>query len=149
MRYALLFLVAIFLQVVFLHGLFKPGFLAPDLLLIVLFSRAYLIGRDAVLWAILGGSLLDILTDTIGLNLSLYVLSVYLFSLVYERFLFKSFLVFVLPSSVVLLTKKLLALLMMRSKFSFEASFQTFVLSWLIEVFTVVGLYFIYLRRKE
>ncbi len=149
MRYALLFLVAIFLQVVFLHGLFKPGFLAPDLLLIVLLSRAYLIGRDAVLWAILGGSLLDILTDTIGLNLSLYVLSVYLFSLVYERFLFKSFLVFVLPSSVVLLTKKLLALLMMRSKFSFEASFQTFALSWLIEVFAVVGLYFIYLRRKE
>jgi len=67
----------------------------------------------------------------------------------YERFFFKSLLVFVLPSSIVLLIKKLLALLMMRAKFSFDFSFKTFFLSWLIEVLLVIGLYFIYLRRKE
>ena len=149
LRYFLLFLLIIFLQVVFLHGFFRPGFLAPDALLIILLSRAYLIGRDAILWAILGGSLLDILTDTIGLNLALYTFSVYLFILFSERFIFRSLLVFVLPSSVILLLKKLLALLMMKSKFSFEASFKTFVVAWLVEVLLVVAVYFIYLRRKE
>ncbi len=149
LRYFLLFFLIIFLQVVFLHGLFRPGFLAPDALLIALLARAYLIGRDAVLWAILGGSTLDILTDTIGLNLALYTLSVYLFILFSERFFFRSVLVFVLPSSVILLLKKLLALLMMKSKFSFEASFKTFAVAWLVEVLLVVVVYFIYLRRRE
>lgn len=149
MRYVPLFLAVIFLQVTILHGIFKPGFLAPDLLLVLLLSRACLIGRDAVLWAALGGSLLDALTDTLGLNLSLYVLSVYLFLLVYEKFLFRNLLIFVLPSSVVLFMKKLLALMMMRSKFSFEVSYQSFLLSWFIEILTVLGLYFIYFRNRE
>ena len=149
MRYALLFLLVVLIQVVFLHGLFRPGFLAPDLLLIVLLAKTYIAGRNAVLWAVLGGTLLDVFTDTLGLNLSLYTLSVYVFYLVYERFIFRSLLVFLVPSSLTLLIKKLLALLMMRFKFSFEASFQTFITAWIVELLLAVGLYFFYLRRKE
>ena len=149
MTRALLFISLILIQAIFLHGLFRPGFLAPDLMLIVLLSKAYLAGREALLWAILAGSILDILTDTIGLNLTLYVLSVYIFSILYERFLFKSVLVFVLPSSILLLAKKLLALFMMRAKFSFDVSLPTLALSWLVEIITIMLVYFIYLRKKE
>lgn len=149
MRYALLFFLVVLVQVVFLHGLFRPGFLAPDLLLVLLLAKTYLTGRDAVLWAVLGGALLDVLTDTLGLNLSLYTLSVYLFYLVYERFIFRSLLVFLVPSSFILLLKKLLALLMMRFRFSFEASFQTFLTAWVVELLLAAGLYLFYLKRKE
>ncbi len=149
MRYAILFFTLVLLEVILLQTLFKPGFLAPDIVLISLFIRTYVSGRSTLLWAILAGALLDLMTDTIGLNLSLEVLSVYLFILITEKFFFKSILTFVVPGGFLLLLKKILSLLMMRWKFSFEVSISLFVLSWFFELLILLGVYFLYLRRRE
>lgn len=149
MRFALAFLSVLSFQVLVLHTLFIPGFLSPDLLLVLLLTKAYLSGREAVLWAVLGGALLDIVTDTLGLNLSLEVLSVYLFVLIYERFIFRSALVFVVPASLMLLVKKVTALLMMRFKFSFDVSPHTILVSWTFEILVLLAVYFLYIRRRE
>ncbi|EDP75172.1 hypothetical protein [Hydrogenivirga sp. 128-5-R1-1] len=149
MRYTVLFVVLLFFEAAVLQTLFRPGFIAPDVLLIALLSRAYLLGRSTVLWAIFGGALLDLMTDTIGLNLALETLSVYLFLLIYERLLFRTVLTYTVPAALVLLLKKSLALAMMRSKFSFELSFTVFVFSWLVEIALLIAIYFLYLRRKE
>ena len=149
MRYTVLFVVLLFLEAAVLQTLFRPGFIAPDVLLIALLSRAYLLGRSTLLWAIFGGALLDLMTDTIGLNLALETLSVYLFLLIYERLLFRTVLTYTVPAALVLLLKKSLALAMMRSKFSFELSFAVFVFSWLVEIALLIAIYFLYLRRKE
>jgi len=149
LRYTVLFVVLLFFEAAVLQTLFRPGFIAPDVLLIALLSRAYLLGRSTVLWAIFGGALLDLMTDTIGLNLALETLSVYLFLLIYERLLFRTVLTYTVPAALVLLLKKSLALAMMRSKFSFELSFTVFVFSWLVEIALLIAIYFLYLRRKE
>ncbi|WP_457600697.1 hypothetical protein [Hydrogenivirga sp.] len=149
MRYAALFLILIFLEAAVLQTLFKPGFIAPDVVLIALITRAYLSGRPALLWAIVGGAFLDLMTDTIGLHLALETLSVYVFLLIHERLLFKTVLTYTIPAGLVLLGKKFLALAMMRSKFSFAMSPGGFVLSWLIEIALLLAIYFLYLRRKE
>jgi len=143
------FVLSFLVQIVFLQTLFKPGFIAPDLLLVVLLSKAYLSGRGAILWAILGGALLDLTTDNIGLNLALQTLAVYLFLLAYEKLLFRNLFTFLIPASVVLLLKRLLALFMMRSKFSFDMSWGIFTLAWLVEIILLIGVYFLYLKRKE
>lgn len=149
MSYAILFFSLLFVEAAILQTIFRPGFIAPDLVLIALISRAYIMGRSALLWAVFGGALLDLMTDTIGLHFALEVLSVYIFLLVYERLLFKTILTYLIPAGVVLLLKKILALLIMKSKFSFDMSVSVFMLSWLIELATLVGVYFFYLRRKE
>jgi len=147
--YLLLLLAAILTEVVLLQALFKPGFIAPDLVLLLLLAKAYTSGRGAILWAIFGGALLDLLTDTVGLNLALVVLSLYLFLLIMERFLFRSALTFLLPAGLALLSKKLGAILLMRSKFSFEVSTTLFLVSWAVEILLLSGIYFLYLRRNE
>ncbi len=149
MRYTVLFFVLVFFEAAVLQTLFRPGFIAPDVVLIVLISRAYLLGRSTILWAILGGALLDLMTDTIGLHLALETLSVYVFLLIYERLLFRTILTYTVPAGVVLLLKKSLALLMMKSKFSFGLNPSVFLISWLLEILLLLGVYFLYLRRKE
>jgi len=147
--YLLIFVGAILLEAVFLQVLLKPGFLAPDLLLVLLLVKAYTSGRVAILWAMFGGALLDMLTDTLGLNLALEVLSLYLFLLASERFLFRTALTFLLPAAAVFLLKKLAAILLMKSKFSFEVSPALFVFAWTVEMLLISGIYFLYLRRNE
>ncbi len=149
MKYALVFLLSLLLEATLLQTLFRPGFVAPDLLLIVLLARAYLLGRDAILWAIAGGTFLDLMTDTVGLHLTTEVLSVYLFLLLQERLLFRTALTYILPSSFLLLLKKSLAYFIMRAKFSFELSLGTFLFSWAFEVVLLFLLYFLYIRKKE
>ncbi len=149
MRYTVLFFVLVFFEAAVLQTLFRPGFIAPDVVLIALISRAYLLGRSTILWAILGGALLDLMTDTIGLHLALETLSVYVFLLIYERLLFRTILTYTVPAGVVLLLKKSLALLMMKSKFSFGLNPSVFLISWLLEILLLLGVYFLYLRRKE
>jgi len=147
--YLLILIGAVLLEAVLLQVLFKPGFMAPDLLLVLLLAKAYTSGRVAILWAMFGGALLDMLTDTVGLNLALEVLSLYLFLLASERFLFRTALTFLLPAVVALFLKKLGAILLMKSKFSFEVSPLLFVLSWILEILLISGIYFLYLRRNE
>jgi rod shape-determining protein MreD len=149
LRYALLFVIALLFEVAALQTLFRPGFIAPDVVLILLLSRAYLHGRSTILWAIWGGALLDLITDTIGLHLALETLSVYLFLLLHERFLFRTLLTYLIPAGVVLILKKLLALAMMKSKFSFSFSFEILLLSWVVEIVLLLAVYFLYLRSKE
>jgi len=148
LRYTLLFILLLFFEAAVLQTLFRPGFIAPDVLLIALLSRAYLLGRSTLLWAIFGGAVLDLMTDTIGLHLALETLSVYLFLVIYERLLFRTVLTYTVPAALVLLLKKFLALAMMRSKFSFDLSPAVFVLSWFIEIALLITIYFLYLRRK-
>ncbi len=149
MRYFLLLLLLLFLQTAFIQAVFTPGFLAPDLLLIALLSRAYLKGRDTVLWAILGGALLDLLTDTLGLGLALETLSTYLFILISERVLFKTGLAFLISGAGITLLKKLLALVLMSFKFSFDISVSGFISFWMIEVFLLLITYILYLKRRD
>ena len=149
MRYLLLLLLLLFLQTAFIQAAFTPGFLAPDLLLIALLSRAYLKGRDTVLWAILGGALLDLLTDTLGLGLALETLSTYLFILISERVLFKTGLAFLISGAGIALLKKLLALVLMSFKFSFDISVSGFISFWMIEVFLLLITYILYLKRRD
>ncbi|RLJ71082.1 rod shape-determining protein MreD [Hydrogenivirga caldilitoris] len=149
MRYTALFLVLLFFEAAVLQTLFKPGFIAPDLVLIALISRAYLLGRSTVLWAVFGGTVLDLMTDTVGLHMSLETLSVYIFLLIHERLLFRTVLTYIVPGTGVLLLKKSLAFLIMRSKFSFELSPEAFFLSWLFEVGLLFSIYYLYIRRYE
>ncbi len=149
MKYLLLFLLAVFLEVAVLQALFKPGFIAPDLVLILLLSRAYLLGRSTILWAVFGGVLLDIMTDTIGLNLALETLSVYIFMLIEEKILFRTVVAFLISAGVTLLVKKSLSLLMMKIKFSFDVSVSIFLGSWLLEMVALLAIYLLYIRRKE
>lgn len=149
MRFFLLLILLTLIDALFLHVLFKPGFVAPDLVLIVLLSKAYLKGRETVLWAILGGILLDLLTDSIGLNLAAEVLSVYAFLLVMERFLIKSAFTFLIPSALILALKKFFSLFLVSIKFSFEVSVSYLAVSWIVELSLLSGIYFLYLRKKE
>jgi len=149
LSYGVLFFILLFIQSAILQTLFKPGFIAPDIVLIALVSKAYMSGRPTLMWAIFGGAFLDIMTDTIGLHLALETLSLYLFVLVYERLLFRTILTYLIPASLVLFLKEVLAFFIMRAKFSFELSLSVFMLSFLIEVAILLGVYFFYLRRKE
>lgn len=149
MSYAILLTFLAFIDVLFFHTLFMPGFVAPDLVLIALLSRAYLRGRESILWAIYGGIVLDLLTDNIGLNLTLEVLLVYLFVLITERFLMRNALTFLLPSAFLLAFKKAISLLLVSFKFSFEVSFLPLATSWILELLFLCGVYFLYLKRKE
>ncbi len=149
MGFLLVLVAAVLAEVVVLQALFRPGFIAPDLVLLLLLARAYTSGRGTILWAIFGGALLDLLTDTIGLNLALQVSSVYLFLLIVERFLFRSAFTFLFPAGLILLFRKLAALLLMRSKFSFEISTTVFLISWAVEIIVLSGIYFLYLRKNE
>ncbi len=147
MRFSLLFILSVFIQVSILQTLISPGFLAPDLLLVILLSRAFFEGREAVLWAILGGALVDIVTDTLGLNLSLEVLSTYIFLLASERFIFRNAPLFLILAGVIPLLKRSLSLLLMRVKFSFDASLEVFIISWFFELALLLAVYFLRRRR--
>lgn len=147
MRFFFFFTFTLLLQVSFLTALFSPGFLSPDLPLVLLLTKAYMRGRETVLWAVFGGAFMDILTDTLGLNLTLYTLSVYLFVLVCEKFISRDVITFTVFASGVVLLKRLIALLMMGSKYSFEVSLWVFFFSWSFEAFTLFILYFLYMRR--
>ncbi|MDQ7037970.1 MAG: rod shape-determining protein MreD [Aquificota bacterium] len=149
MRYLILILSLVFVQTSLLQVFFSPGFVAPDLLLIALLSRAYLTGRDAVLWAFFGGALLDIMTDTLGLNLALETLSVYLFVLMNEKIFFKTWLTYLTGAGFSLLLKKVLSLVVMSVKFSFSFSFPSVLLALLLEVLIASAVYFAYLKKKE
>jgi len=147
--YAFLLFVLVLFQATFLYRTFNPGFLSPDVVLSLLLLKVYLKDRYVVLWAAFGGLLLDLLADTLGLNLFLYVLSVYLLSLFYGRFLFVRPSLSLVPPSLLFLLKKALAILLMRTRFSFDIPLVALILSWLVEVLLISGLYFIYLRRRE
>ncbi len=149
MRYFALLLVVLFFQTAFIQAIFTPGFLAPDLLMVMLLSMAYLKGRETILWAVLGGSLLDLLTDTVGLGLALETFSTYLFVLISERVLFKTGLAFLISGAGIALLKKALAFSLMSFKFSFEVSFSGFMSFWAIEVFLLLILYIVYLKRRN
>ena len=148
MRFALLLTFLAIADVLFLHTLFKPGFVAPDLVLIALLSRAYLKGRESVLWAIYGGITLDLLTDNIGLNLAGEVLSIYILILLTERFLIRNAFTFLIPSVFLIALKKAFSLLLVSLKFSFEVSLPSLIISWFVELLFLWGVYFLYLRRK-
>ena len=149
MRYLVLVVFLVFVQTSFLQVFFKPGFIAPDLLLVALLTRAYVTGRDAVLWAIFGGSLLDIMTDTLGLNLALEPLAVYLFILLNEKIFFKTWLTYMLGAGLSFLVKKVLSLIVMKIKFSFSFSLASLILALLVEILIATAVYFAYLKRKE
>ncbi len=132
-----------------MQAVFRPGFMAPDLLLVTLLARAYLMGKDTILWALFGGFLLDIMTDSLGHGIALETLSTYLFILMVERFLFKTWLAFILSAGASALAKKILGLIMMRFKYSFDISLFKLFYFWLIEILVFSVIYFLYLRKKE
>jgi rod shape-determining protein MreD len=132
-----------------MQAVFRPGFIAPDLLFIVLIARAYTAGKDTVLWALLGGFLLDLLTDSLGHGIAIQTLSVYIFIILIERLLFKTWLAFLISAGSSALIKKALGIAVMKLKYSFEISLLKFFYFWLIEVFILSLLYFLYLRKKE
>ncbi len=149
MRFLLLILLLVFLQTSFLQVFFKPGFLAPDLVLIALLSKAYLAGREAVLWAFLGGTFLDVMTDTVGLNIALQTLTVYIFVLLNEKVFFRTWFTYLLGTGISFLLKKVLSLLLMRMKFYFSISVSSIILALLVELLIASLVYFAYLKRKE
>ncbi len=140
---------SLLLQVVFLISLFEPGFLAPDLVLISLLVIAYTHGREALLWAMVFGAFLDMLTDNLGLNLAMETLSIYLFLLLHEKLLLKNALTFLVVGSAVVFLKRSLTYILFRFKFSFDMSWADFFLAWLTEVLLLTGVYFLYLKRRE
>jgi rod shape-determining protein MreD len=149
LRYLVLILVLVFLQTSFLQVFFTPGFIAPDLILIALLSRAYLTGREAILWAILGGFLLDVMTDTLGLHLALETFTLYLFILMNEKLFFKTWLTYLTGAGISLTLKKVLSLAVMELKFSFSFSVLSVILALLLELVLAALLYFAYLKKKE
>jgi len=149
LRYLVLVVSLVFVQTSFLQVFFSPGFVAPDLLLIALLSKAYLTGRDAVLWAFFGGAFLDIMTDTLGLNLALETLAVYLFVLMNEKIFFKTWLTYLTGVGVSLMLKKVLSLVLMSMKFSFSFSLLSVLLALLLEILIASAVYFAYLKKKE
>ena len=137
-----------FVEVVLFQTIFNPGFIAPDVVLLALLARTFLKGRDTVLWALVGGLMVDILTDSLGLNIALYSLSLYLFLPLAEKFIFSSFLTFLVPASIVLLLKKTGTILLVGFKFSFEVDPLTFFISWVFEILLGLVLYFVFLKDK-
>ncbi len=149
MRFLGLLVLLVFLQTSFLQVFFSPGFIAPDLILIALLSRAYVKGRETVLWAIFGGTVLDIMTDTLGLNVALETLAVYLFVLMNEKVFFRTWLTYLTGMAVCLVLKKVLSLGVMGVKFSFSFSLASLVTALLVEVLISAVIYFTYLKRME
>ncbi len=149
MRFAVVFFIAIILQAVILQTTFKPGFIAPDITLSLLIAYAYLHGRSVVYWAVVGGTLLDFMTDTLGLNLTMLVFGSYLFVLIVERFMFRSFLTFLIPAVISMSLKKLISVILMSFKFSFDLSPTTLILSLVLEALVVSGIYFSFLRNRH
>ena len=148
MKFFLALVVLSFAEVVLFQTIFNPGFIAPDVVLLALLARAFLRGRDTILWAFVGGLMIDILTDSLGLNIALYSLSVYLFLPLAEKFIFRSFLTFLVPASIVLLLKKVGTFLLVGFKFSFEVDLPTFLISWILEILLGLSLYFVLLKGK-
>ena len=149
MRYLFLLLLLVFLQTSFLQVFFRPGFVAPDLLLVTLVSRVYLKGREAVLWSVLGGALLDVMTDTLGLNLALETLAVYTFVIFTQKLFLRTWFTYLMGAGFVFLMKKVLSLVLMRTKFSFTVSPLSLFLSLVIEVCLAVFVYLLYLKKRE
>ena len=149
MRFLVLLLFTVFIETSVVQAVFRPGFASPDLLLILLLTKAYLSGKETVLWALLGGFLLDIMTDTLGHGLALETLAVYLFILISERVLFRTWLAFVISAGASLLIKKVLGVIIMGLKFSFEISVLKIFSFWLIELVVIFLIYILYLRKRE
>lgn len=149
MKFLILLLFTVFIETSVIQAVFRPGFASPDLLLILLLTKAYLSGKETVLWALLGGFLLDIMTDTLGHGLALETLAVYLFILISERVLFRTWLAFVISAGASLLIKKVLGVIIMGMKFSFEISVLKIFSFWLIELVVIFLIYILYLRKRE
>ncbi len=149
MRFLILLLFTVFIETSVIQAVFRPGFAAPDLLLILLLTKAYLSGKEAILWALLGGFLLDIMTDTLGHGLALETLAVYLFILISERVLFRTWLAFIISAGTSLLIKKVLGVIIMGLKFSFDISVLKIFYFWFIELVIMFVIYFLYLKKKE
>lgn len=149
LKFLILLLITVFIETSVIQAVFRPGFASPDLVLILLITRAYIRGKETVLWAMLGGFLLDIMTDTLGHGLALETLAVYLFILISERILFRTWLAFVISAGVSLIVKKVLGVLIMGMKFSFDISLLKILAFWLIEICVISAVYILYLKRKE
>ncbi len=149
MKFLIILLFTVFIETSVIQAVFRPGFASPDLLLILLLTKAYLSGKETILWALLGGFLLDIMTDTLGHGLALETLAVYLFILISERVLFRTWLAFVISAGVSLLIKKVLGVIIMGLKFSFEISVLKIFSFWVIELVVIFLIYILYLRKRE
>ena len=149
MKFLIILLFTVFIETSVIQAVFRPGFASPDLLLILLLTKAYLSGKETILWALLGGFLLDIMTDTLGHGLALETLAVYLFILISERILFRTWLAFVISAGVSLLIKKVLGVIIMGLKFSFEISVLKIFSFWVIELVVIFLIYILYLRKRE
>ncbi len=149
MKFFLLFLTSLLVEVVFIRSLVKPGFVAPDLVLLVLLLKAYSKGREAVLWAIVGGVFLDLASDNVGLNMFLETFFTYVFVLVNEKILLRNFTTFLVLASGVLLLKKISAVALVSFKFSFDISSGVVFLSWLLETLVLLAIFLLYFRKRE
>ncbi len=148
LQYPLLFLLA-FLQSAFLSPIFKPGFIAPDLILIFLFLYSFKERKDIIFKALFGGFVLDLFHDTLGLFMSVSVLSAYLMFLFYEKLLIKRF-SFVLGSFFLfVVVNYTLKILLVKYKFSFELN--PFLLIASVSITTLTGalLYKLIVSRHE
>ena len=149
MRFLFVFLVFLILEALFLRTLVKPGFIAPDIVFLLLLFRAYSRGREAVLWAIVGGVFLDFTSDNLGLNLFLETFFIYMFLLLHEKFLMRNTSTFLALSGVLLLLKKVSGVVVVSMKFSFSMSWSILLFSWFSEMVALSIAYLLFLKRKE
>ncbi len=142
-----LFFFSLVIEILVFQVIFRPGFIAPDIFLILLITRAFIDNRNTLIWAIAGGLILDLFSDTVGLYTFSETLAVYLFILITEKLLFRNFFTFFSIASLVLLLRKISSILLMRLKYSFEVSITVFLVSFLLELI-MLGLVYFYIRRK-
>ena len=149
MIFAGLILTALFLDVLLLQGYFKPGFLGADLTLCALLVSASFRGRDTLMWAVLIGIVKDLFGDSLGLNLALYTLSVYVFNLLLEKFLFKNLPSLLVGGLVALTLKKIGAFLLVSVKYSFDVSLSSVVLGVVLDLIFMSVFYGTALKFQE
>ncbi|MFN7064825.1 MAG: hypothetical protein ACK4OF_01550 [Aquificaceae bacterium] len=129
--YVFAFLIA-FLQSAILSALFQSAFFTPNLLLGYLFLK--LLEREDLKNIILAGLFLDLFQDSLGLNLSGFILFTLSLSLFKMRFELPSRLSIVAVYAILALLEKLWVLLLLRSNYHVELNLVTLFISYGIEL---------------
>ncbi len=146
--YLVVFLLS-FIQSSFLSPLFSPGFLAPDLVLAFIFLNSIKEDKRVIFKAFFGGFMLDIFHDSLGLFMSVNVLSAYLMYMFYEKILIKR-LSFVFGSlSVFVILNYSLKILLMNYKYSFEVNIFILTISVILTICSGFVTYLLVAKRDE
>ncbi|MFN3599312.1 MAG: hypothetical protein ACK4VK_06225 [Aquificaceae bacterium] len=132
MRFYFLALLLSFLQSAVFSGFFHNVFLAPNLLLVYLFLN--LLKDDDIKKVIFAGLFLDVFQDSLGLNLSGFLLFYMIYNLFKARFEFPNRLSLVVIYTFLSLVEKAWVLFLFRIRFYTEISPINLLISYLIEI---------------